>query len=218
MNNTVKKITPFLILSISSIIYAIFIVIKERNLGWGFFAVIVLIVIGILLFVVDIGLKKWFKNYKKLFLTELVLLLLVVVVYNYKFNRTKTLIIPTEFNKSYVTIIYGVENSKDLSISALTWNKKIKIPKSGILLTSSDFNENLRETDMKMDSGIYLNSDETEKGFTRMIESEFESIGRNYKFRTWKIQNGFCCSYSSKEVEKYKTELKTEFEKIKASR
>ncbi len=218
MNNTLKKITPFLILSISSIIYAIFIVIKERNLGWGFFAVIALIVIGILLFVVDIGLKKWLKNYKKLFLTELALLLLVVVVYNYKFNRTKTLIIPTEFNKSYVTIIYGVENSKDLSISALTWNKKIEIPKSGILLTSSDFNENLQETDMKMDSGIYLNSDETEKGFTRMTESEFESIGRNYKFRTWKIQDGFCCSYSSKEVEKYKTELKTEFEKIKASR
>jgi hypothetical protein len=218
MNNTLKKITPFRILSISSIIYAIFIVIRERNLGWGFFAVIALIVIGILLFVVDFGLKKWLKNYKKLFLTELALLLLVVVVYNYKFNRTKTLIIPTEFNKSYVTIIYGVENSKDLSISALTWNKKIEIPKSGILLTSSDFNENLRETDMKMDSGIYLNSDETEKGFTRMTESEFESNGRNYKFRTWKIQDGFCCSYSSKEVEKYKTELKTEFEKIKASR
>jgi hypothetical protein len=218
MNNTLKKITPFLILSISSIIYAIIIVIKERNLGWGFFAVIALIVIGILLFLVDFGLKKWLKNYKKLFLTELALLLLVVVVYNYQFNRTKTLIIPTEFNKSYVTIIYGVENSKDLSISALTWNKRIEIPKSGILLTSSDFNENLRETDMKMDSGIYLNSDETEKGFTRMTESEFESNGRNYKFRTWKIQDGFCCSYSSKEVEKYKTELKTEFEKIKASR
>ncbi|WP_271425248.1 hypothetical protein [Aequorivita sinensis] len=218
MNNTLKKITPFLILSISSIIYAIFIIIKERNLGWGFFAVIALIVIGILMFVVDFGLKKWLKNYKKLFLTELALLLLIVVVYNYKFNRTKTLIIPTEFNKSYVTIIYGVENSKDLSISALTWNKKIEIPKSGILLTSSDFNENLRETNMKLDSGIYLNSDETEKGFTRMTESEFESNGRNYKFRTWKIQDGFCCSYSSKEVEKYKTELKTEFEKIKASR
>ena len=73
------------------------------------------------------------------------------------------------------TIIYGVENSKDLSISALTWNKKIEIPKSGILLTSSNFNENLRETDMKLDSGIYLNSNETEKGFTRMTESEFES-------------------------------------------
>ena len=109
-------------------------------------------------------------------------------------------------------------HSKDLSISALTWNKKIEIPKSGILLTSSDFNENLRETDMKLDSGIYLNSNETEKGFTRMTESEFESNGRNYKFRTWKIQDGSCCTYTSKEVEKYKTELKTQFEKIKASR
>ncbi|MGV8947730.1 MAG: hypothetical protein ACOH1N_14980 [Lutibacter sp.] len=217
MNNTLKKITPFLILSISSIIYAIFIVVKERNLGWGFFAVIALIVIGILLFAIDFGLKKWSKNYKKIFLTELLISIIVIVIYNYQF-RTKTLIIPSDFDKEYVTIIYGVENSKDLSISALTWNKKIEIPKSGILLTSSDFNENLRKTDMKMDSGIYLNSDETEKGFTRMTESEFESNGRNYKFRTWKIQDGFCCSYTSKEVEKYKTELETEFEKIKASR
>ena len=218
MNNKLKKITPFLILSISSIIYAIVIVIKEKELGWGIFAVIALIVIGILLFGIDFGLKKWLKNYKKIFLTELILVLLVIVIYGYKFNRTKTLIIPTEFDKNYVTIVYGVENSKDLSISAFTWNKKIEIPNSGILLTSSNFNENLPETDIKMYSGIYLNSDETNKGFVRMAESEFESNGRNYKFRTWKIQDGFCCGYSTKEVEKYKTELKTEFEKLKASR
>ena len=218
MNNKLKKITPFLILSIASIIYAIVIVIKERDLSWGIFVVIGLIVIGILLFGIDFGLKKWLKNYKKIILSELALVLLVVVIYGYKFNRTKTLIIPAEFDKSYVTIIYGVENSKDLSISALTWNKKIEIPKSGILLTSSDFNENLRETEIKMDSGIYLGSDVTEKGFVRMVESEFQSYGQNYKFRTWKIQDGFCCMYTSEEVEKYKAELKTEFEKIKASR
>jgi hypothetical protein len=212
-----RKITPFLILSISSIIYAIFIVIKERNLGWGFFVVIALIVIGILLFTIDFGLKKWLKDYKKIFLTELLVSIIVVIIYNYQF-RTKTLIIPSDFNKEYVSIIYGVENSKDLSISAITWNKKIDIPKNGILLTSSDFNENLRETDIKMDSGIFLNSDETEKGFTRMVESEFDSNGRSFKFRTWKIQQGFCCSYTSKEVEKYKMELKIEFEKIKAGR
>src|SRR5699024_1599207 len=159
-------------------------------------------------FAIDFGLKKWLKNYKKIFLTELILVLLVVVIYGYKFNRTKILIIPTEFEKSYVTIIYGVENSKDLAISALTWNKKIEIPKSGILLTSSDFNENLRKTEIKMNSGIYLNSDQTEKGFTRIAESEFESNGRNYKFRTWKIQDKPCCFYTTKEIEKHKIELK----------
>ncbi|HLW41976.1 MAG TPA: hypothetical protein VKY82_06375 [Flavobacterium sp.] len=212
-----RKITPFLILSISSIIYAIFIVIKERNLGWGFFAVIALIAIGILLFVMDFGLKKWLKNYKKIFLIELLIGIIVIVVYNYQF-RTKTLIIPSDFDKEYVTIIYGVENSKDLSISALTWNKKIEIPKSGILLTSSDFSESLRETNIKMDSGIYLNSDQTEKGFTRIAESEFESNGRNYKFRTWKIQDKPCCFYTTKEIEKHKIELKKQLEKIKASR
>ncbi len=90
MNNTLKKITPFLILALSSIIYAIFIVIKERNLGWGFFAVIALIVIGILLLGIDFGLKKWLKNYKKIFLTELALVLLVIVLYGYNQSDKNT--------------------------------------------------------------------------------------------------------------------------------
>ena len=211
-----RKITPFLILSISSISYAIFIVLKERNLGWGFFAVIVLIAIGILLFAIDFGLKKWLKNYKKIFSAELMISIVLVLIYNYQF-RTKTLIIPSNFDKDYVTIIYGVENSKDLSISVFNWNKNIEIPKSGILLTSSDFNENLLETDIKLDSGIYLNSDQTDKGFTRIAESEFESNGRNYRFRTWKIQDKPCCHYTTKEIDKHKRTLKATFEK-KASR
>ncbi len=48
-----------------------------------------------------------------------------------------------------------------------------------------------------MDSVIYLNADETEKAFTRMVESEFECNGLTYKFRTWKIQDEFCCMYTS---------------------
>jgi energy-coupling factor transporter transmembrane protein EcfT len=217
MNNTLKKITPFLILGISLIIWSIYGFVTDGT-GWGGVAAIAIFIFALIILAIDFGLKKFLKKYKKIFLTELIIALITIFLYNYRFSRTKTLIIPSDFNKEYVTIIYDVENSKDLSISAITWNKKIGIPKNGILLTSSDFNENLRETDMKMDSGIYLNSDQTEKGFIRMTESEFESSGRNYKFRTWKIQDGFCCSYSSKEVEKHKTELKTAFEKLKASR
>ena len=216
MNNTLKKITPFLILAIISLIYSIYILITDGQ-DWGIFIVFTLFVIAVVFFLIDFGIKKWLKNYKKIFITQLTLILVFAMIYGYQY-RTKTLIIPTDFDKEYVTIIYGVENSKDLSISAITLNKKIEIPLNGILLTSSDFNENLRETSIKTDSGIYLNSDETNKGFIQIAESEFESNGRNYKFRTWKIQDGFCCSYSTKEVNKYKTELKNEFEKIKASR
>ena len=52
--------------------------------------VLTLIVGGIILFAIDFGLKKWLKNYKKIFLTQLALALLVIVFYGYKFNRTKT--------------------------------------------------------------------------------------------------------------------------------
>ncbi|WP_139856800.1 MULTISPECIES: hypothetical protein [Flavobacteriaceae] len=216
MNNTLKKITPFLTLAIISLIYSIYILITDGQ-DWGIFIVFALFVIAVVFFLIDFGIKKWLKNYKKIFITQLTLILVFAMIYGYQY-RTKTLIIPTDFDKEYVTIIYGVENSKDLFISAITLNKKIEIPENGILLTSSDFNENLRETSIKTDSGIYLNSDKTDKGFIQIAESEFESNGQNYKFRTWKIQDGFCCSYSTKEVNKYKTELKNEFEKIKASR
>jgi len=212
-----RKITPFLILSILSIIGAIYIIIKERNLGWGFFLVFALIAIGIILFIIDFGLKKWLKNSKKIFKVQLSLSLIAIIIYSYQF-RTKTLIIPSDFDKEYVTIIYGIENSKDLSITAFTWNKKIKIPPDGILLTSSDFTENLQETDIKTDSGIYLNSEEAKKGFTEIAKSEIEYNGQNYKFRTWKIQDKPCCFYTSKEIEELKTELKKQLEKIKASR
>ena len=122
-------------------------------------------------------------------------------IYKYQF-RTKTLIIPTDFDKDYVTIIYGVENAKDLSISPITWNKKIEIPESGILLTS----------------GIYLNSDQTDKGFVQMSDSEFDFNGKTYQYRIWKIQSGFCCFYSSEDAKKYRKEIETEYKKIKASR
>lgn len=211
-----RKITPFLILAIASLIYSIYIVIT-KGLDWEIFIAFTLFIIAIIFFLIDLGLKKWVKNYKKILITQLTLILLFSLIYTYQF-RTKTLIIPTDFDKEYVTIVYGVENSIDLSISAFTWNKKIEIPKNGILLTSSDFNKNLRKTDMKLDCGVFLNSDETEKGFIPIAESEFVSNGQRYKFRTWKIQDGLCCWYSPEEVEKYKTELKTEFEKIKASR
>jgi energy-coupling factor transporter transmembrane protein EcfT len=212
-----RKITPFFILSFLSIIWAIFFLITEKNLGWGYFAVFGLILIGIVLFVIDFGLKKWVKNHKQIVITQLTITLIFVFIYKYQ-QRTITLIIPSDFDKEYVTIIYGVEDTEALSISPITWNKKIEIPKSGIFLTSSDFSETLPETEIKMDSGIYLNSRETEKGFIRLTESEFELKGLNYKFRTWKIQDGFCCAYSMDEIEKYRTELKSQFEKIKASR
>lgn len=205
-----RKITPFLIISIAALGYAIFIIIKETDLGWGWFAVFALLVIALILFIIDLGLKKWLKNYKKILVAELIISLISIIIYSYQF-RTKTLVIPTDFNEEYVTIIYGVSDSNDLSISAFTLNKEIKIPDNGILLTSSDFDENLPETEIKTDSGIKLNSNKSDKGFIPMIESEFEKNGKTYKFRTWKLQEGFCCSYSTKEKEKYKNELKTKF-------
>ena len=213
----IKKITPFLVLGALLIIWSTYVLVTDGS-GWGGVAAIAMLIFALVIVIVDFGLKKLLKKYKKVFLTETIVALVVIFIYNYTFNRKQTLVIPSDFDKNYVTLIYGVDNTNNLSISSITWNRNIKIPKNGILLTSSDFSEVLPKTEMKTESGIYLNSDETEKGFIRMSESEFESNGKNYQFRTWKIQEGFCCMYTSRESESYKAELKLEFEKLKVDK
>jgi hypothetical protein len=212
-----RKITPFLITSIAALVYAIFIIIDETDLGWGWFAVFALLTIGLLLFIIDFGLKKWLRNYRKIIIAQASIIIISIIIYSLQF-QTKTLIIPSNFNQEYVTIVYGFEDSEDLSISVFTLSKKIIIPKNGVLITSSDFDEDLPKTKIKTDSGIELNSDESDKGFIRFIESEIEQDGKIYKFRTWKIQEGFCCSYSIKEKEIYKNDLAIKLEEITASR
>ncbi|MFP3338754.1 hypothetical protein R0J91_12285, partial [Micrococcus sp. SIMBA_131] len=102
MNNTLKKITPFPILAIISLIYSIYILITDGQ-DCGIFIVFTLFVIAVVFFLIDFGIKKWLKNYKKIFITQLTLILVFAMIYGYQY-RTKTLIIPTDFDKEYVTI------------------------------------------------------------------------------------------------------------------
>ncbi len=205
-----RKITPFLILAILIFIFSIYILIKERE-GWGIFFVFTFFIIAIIIFFIDLGLSKWINDYRLLLLIESIIIAIIIFTYTYK-HRTKTLILPSNFDKEYVTLIYGVDNNIDLSISALTWSKQIKIPENGILLTSSKANMNLPDTKIKLKSGIYLNSYQTKIRFKKMVESSFKSNGQVYKFRTWKIKEGFCCTFSKEEIKKYTTELKYQFE------
>ena len=201
-------------ISIAALGYAIFIILKETDLGWGWFAVFALFIIGFLLFIIDFGLKKWLKHYRKIIIVQASLIIISAIIYSFQY-RTKTLVIPSNFNQEYVTIVYGYEDSKKLSISPFTWNKRIAIPENGILITSSDFDEDLPKTKIKTDSGIELNSDQSDKGFIQFLESEIEQDNKIYKFRTWKIQEGFCCGYSMKEKEIYKNELEIKFKKLR---
>ncbi len=184
------------------------------EMGWGFIFALYVIPIALIIWFVDVGIKRLLKTRKKIFGIEILLIIIGIGVYQYG-ERIKTLEIKSDFDKDFVSIIYGVENEKELGISKLDWGKTIVIPNNGILFTSSDFNENLPRTEIKFDSGIYLGSEKTDRKFTDLTESEIELNGVTYKYRAWKLVNGFCCMTSTDDIEKVESELKSEWQKTK---
>ncbi|TXE15370.1 hypothetical protein ES731_15415 [Psychroflexus gondwanensis] len=212
-----KYLTPLFLLFAFGLVFAIYLMFFVDETGWGTLAGIFLIAASLVSFIIDYFLKKGIKSFIKLIVIEILIIGICALLLTYS-ERKKTLIIADSFNKEYISIIYGVDNQTDLSITHLNWAKKIKIPESGILFTSSDFNENLPKTDIKYSSGKPINTNENNIGFSELPESEFESNGKIYRFRTWKIQEGFCCSWSSKESDSLIIERKKQFERRKASR
>ncbi|NRS90346.1 hypothetical protein HNQ02_003286 [Flavobacterium sp. 7E] len=103
--------------------------------------------------------------------------------------------IQSNFDNKFITIIYGVANEKELGISMFHWWKTIEIPSDGILFTSSDFDENLSKTKIKFNSGIYLRSKETDGRFGEMNAAQVIINGKKYKYRTWTLQKGYCCTF-----------------------
>ncbi|OAD41386.1 hypothetical protein [Polaribacter atrinae] len=152
----------------------------------------------------------------KLIGIEFLIIGITTIALLYK-EREKTLIVNDSFDLEYISIIYGVENESDLSIKPWNWTKEIFIPDNGLLYTSSDFKENLPKTDIRFKKKKILN-DDSAGGFSEFPEMEFESNGKVYKFRTWKIQKEFCCSWSSKESDSLEIVIKKQFERKKASR
>jgi len=205
------KITPFLILAVVSLIYGIYLLFV--GVEWDLFIAIFFIITSPVLFLIDIGLKKGFKTYWKLIVFELAVILSLYTIGNYQNNRSQILELPPEFDKTYITIIYGVQNGKDLGISAFTISKTLNIPETGIIITSSEFDENLPRTKIRLSNGIYLNSDQTNKEFVEMLENEFMTDSNLYKFRTWKIQDENCCFFTKNEIKQHKTDLKLLVEK-----
>ena len=90
--------------------------------GWGMLLVFVLIGFAIGFLIVDLLLKKFIRNWKKVMLVEIGFVLLFIGWYQYQ-NRPLILELPENFNQNYVTIIYEVDNANELGINAFTLRK-----------------------------------------------------------------------------------------------
>ena len=136
--SNLKKISPFLIIGILTIVFAVYKWIYNSN-GLDMISVYLLLIVGIIVLLVDFGFREWLKTFKKIAFIELIIIGILISANQYKYNRVKTLEIPIDLSNQYITIIYGVDGQPDLGITDFTLAKNIKIPDNGILMTSSKY-------------------------------------------------------------------------------
>lgn len=199
--------TPFNIVSAGLIILSIWSAINPGPEGWGSLLLFYLLPLGLFVLFIDFIIQHWLTaKYKQTFIIETSVLLFFVLGYSWT-QKTKTLIIPDKLTSSYIVTIYDVDNAPKLPISILTWNYEVKIPDNGILLTSTSFDNEFPETQMKTYSGKELNTDKTDLGFVRLMENEIDCNGKKYKYRSWMVDSVSCCTYSTNDLHTLKMQI-----------
>lgn len=179
---------------------------KAETMGFAEMGVMFFIGFGVCGLIIDLLIQKFSSRYLWTLGTETILILVLGTYYSYS-QRTKTLIIPDSPATNYIVTVYGVKDKPKLTDKFLSWTYEVKVPENGILLTSSAFGTDLPQTKMVNYSGTELNTDESDWGWIRFSENEFDCNGQTYKYRSWMINKEFCCGYSNKDVDSLKITL-----------
>ncbi len=198
--------TPLNIISGLASVFVIYLAMNSGPMGFGILGLIYftpIIIIGIL---IDFILQKYFSKYLITFCIEIFILSIIYFAYCWS-QRSKTLIIPDKLQNQYIVTIYGVEKADKLPSG---WNYEIKIPTNGVFMTSSSFEDDLKETKIKTYSGININTDETELGWVDIMSDEFYCNGKIYQYQFWMVDTS-CCIYSSTEIDNFKIALQKQF-------
>ena len=199
------KLTPLNLISGILFIFAIYSLINPGSWGFGFMVGIFLFIVTFFLLAFDFLIQIFVKNINRIYLFEIIIIGILVFAYQFS-ERTKTYIIPNNFENKYVFVIYDYPKAKAFPFG---WNYEIEIPNSGILYTSTTKSEDLRQTNFVTKSKLNLNSQNTDLGFGQILEDKINCNGQTYEFRIWKVQKN-CCGYSSDETKKLKTELQNQ--------
>jgi hypothetical protein len=104
--------------------------------GWGEYVFICMMFVALGGLALDFLIQFFFnKKYLITFSIE-VLMLFSLFIYFKWWGREKTMIIPDNF-RGGIAIVYGVPNEPALPISKFKFSYQLKIPKNGIVLTST---------------------------------------------------------------------------------
>lgn len=196
------KPTPLNLACALALVYLVYLLFNPGPMAMGgtiILYLIPLIIIGILL---DITLQNMFPKFMFTLIVEAVLLAILIFGYFYT-NRTKTFVIPDDFQPKFVAVIYGVRSAQELPQG---WNYELAIPEDGIYFTSSNYSEDLPETRMRNGKNGELNKSNSNLGWKRITHSQFECKGIDYDYQIWMVDAN-CCTYSNFEIDSVKVAL-----------
>jgi hypothetical protein len=203
------KITPLNIVAVAAIIYMFIDYLRtEDPAGLGLLAVIYVFVGGIGVLLIDLLIQWVAKEYKKIIPIEM-LMIAGLAFWIASMERTKTWLIPENFGEGYVTVIYDMEGAEKLPVNSFTWSYEVKIPKSGVLLTATKFEDDLPKTDIKTYTGAILD-EYKEEFFECTFDSEMNCGNKTYKYKTWIVQKGKC-EYASVKADSVRKLMESKF-------
>lgn len=106
--------------------------------GWGFFLVLYIIGVGLLLYIVDFAISFFFKDPKVFWRVQITLgtIYILLCAWTYmKWQEHNAIIFPNDF-QGQAGIIFGIEGYPELPQTRF-WKKTIYIPEDGLIITST---------------------------------------------------------------------------------
>ncbi len=200
------NLTPFALLStilMATSLYHLFFPgpYKMGMLGFFYFFPVALI-----LFAVDFLGQYFATSYTKVVAAEVVLIVLMACGYTMT-QRTSTFLLPDEFARDQVVVVFGMENTPKLTSRGWFGTYQVKVPETGIVLTSSDVGSIRRGVEMKSKQTERSRADFAEINGVFADALKIDVGGTTYECSIWMISKNDTISYGSDDMRKIQEEV-----------
>jgi len=185
--------TPLLIISIGLIFYGVYMLIfvDPGEEGWGSVIALVSGGMGIFSFIVHTILRVLFKTKIWTQVGIETVLILGILYFGYTKSGAFQFQLPHNY-RGYVILVYGVDNTPKLRTRFYSNKIKLKVPESGIILTSSYPNDNYSDQALFFDSTlgeIYKRSPLLTRHSIPLSSDTLNCGNRNYLYDIWIIKD-----------------------------
>lgn len=210
-------LSPFLILAVGLFLFALvysFIHVETSD-GWWIIFLMIYAGIAVLIGLADVVMKFFIHSQKTLIIVQLVIAAIAGIVY-LSGRVTQSFVIPENYDKQYVTIIFNVADEEKIPFRYNPFQKPIEIPENGYFLTSSKPSSHQTTSHdaytLKYPNGDKVYQKGSSFGYSTFHVYHFKYNGKEYPYLTFKLQpKEKCCGYSGKEMMEHKETVKAFF-------